>query len=120
MKSYNDDFYNLFNEIADLMSILSENPFKIRAYREAARRLKESVEPITKKNADKKRFDEIPGIGAALSAKMMEYIKDGKIKYLEKLRKQIPKPVRDLLKVPHLGPNRVRDLYIKLGIKSLD
>ena len=38
MKSYNEDFYNLFSEIADLMSLLSENPFKIRAYREAARR----------------------------------------------------------------------------------
>ena len=118
MKSYNDDFYRLFNEIADLMELISENPFKIRAYRTAARKIQESIEPITKKNADKKKFDELPGIGEAIADKMMQYIKTGKIKYLEKLRRTIPKPVRDMLSIPHLGPKRVRDLYINLGIKS--
>jgi len=118
MKSYNDDFYRLFNEIADLMELISENPFKIRAYRTAARKLKENIEPITKTNADKKKFDELPGIGEAIADKMMQYIKTGKIRYLEQLRRTIPKPVRDMLKIPHLGPKRVRDLYINLGIKS--
>ena len=118
MKSYNDDFYQLFNEIADLMELISENPFKIRAYRTAARKLKENIEPITKKNADKKEFDELPGIGEAIADKMMQYIKTGKIRYLEQLRRTIPKPVRDMLQIPHLGPKRVRDLYINLGIKS--
>jgi DNA polymerase (family X) len=118
MKSYNDDFYRLFNEIADLMELISENSFKIRAYRTAARRLKENIEPITKKNADKKKFEEIPGIGEAIADKMMQYIQTGGIKYLEQLRRTIPKPVRDMLNIPHLGPKRVRDLYINLGIKS--
>lgn len=118
MKSYNEDFYNLFNEIADLMSLLNENSFKIRAYREAARRLKEDFRPITKKDAKKEILKEIPRVGDALAEKMIQYIKTGKITYLERLRRQIPKAVRDLLRVPHLGPNRVRDLYINLGIKS--
>jgi len=118
MKSYNDDLYKLFNEIADLMSLLDENPFKIIAYRTAARRIKETWEPITKKNASKEKFMEIPRIGKALAEKMMQYVTKGKIDYLEKLRKQIPKPVRDLLQIPHLGPKRVRDLFINLGIKS--
>ena len=100
------------------MSILNENSFKIRAYREAARRLKEDFRPITKKDTDKKKLMEIPRIGEALADKIIQYVKTGKINYLERLRRQIPKPVRDLLKIPHLGPNRVRDLYINLGVKS--
>lgn len=118
MKSYNEDFYHLFSEIADLMSILSENSFKIRAYRDAARKLKEDVEPITKKMANKFTLKQIPGIGDALSEKMIQFMEEGKIDYLEKLRREIPEAVRDLLNIPHLGPNRVRDLYINLNIKS--
>jgi len=118
MKTYNEDFYRLFNEIADLMAILSENSFRIRAYREAARRIKEDIHPITKKNASKQAFQKLPGVGEAIAEKMMQYIETGKIPFLEKLRKQVPKPVRDLLNIPHLGPIRVRDLYINLGIKN--
>ena len=118
MKSYNDELSQHFNEIADLMSLLDENSFKIRAYREASRRLKEDFQPINKKNINKEKLMETPRIGEALADKIIQYVKTGKIKYLEKLRRQIPKPVRDLLKIPHLGPNRVRDLYINLGIKS--
>ncbi len=117
MKSYNEDFYRLFNEIADLMSLIDENSFKIRAYRTAARNLKERLEPITAK-ATPQKLMEIPGIGTALAEKMEQYLKTGKIPYLETLRRQIPKPVRELLKIPHLGPRRVRELYINLGVKS--
>jgi DNA polymerase (family X) len=118
MKSYNEDFARLFNEIADLMEIISENPFKIRAYRIAARRIGESVSPITAKNADKRKFEEIPGIGEAIAGKMMQYVKTGKIGYLEDLRKTVPRLVREMLDIPHLGPKRVRDLYINLGVRS--
>jgi len=117
MKSYNEDFYRLFNEFADLLALLNENSFKIRAYREAARRLKEG-EPITKRNCNKENFKKLPGVGENIANKMAEYIKTGKIGALEKLRKQVPKPVRDMLGIPHLGPSRVRGLYINLGIKS--
>ncbi|MBI5754864.1 hypothetical protein HZA41_01440 [Candidatus Peregrinibacteria bacterium] len=118
MKNFNEDLNKLFNEMADLLSILDENPFKIRAYRLAARRLKEDFRPITKKDAKKEVLKQIPGIGEALAEKMIQYIKTGKIEALEKLRRDIPKAVRELLDIPHLGPKRVRDLYINLGIKS--
>jgi len=118
MQTYNKDFYRLFNEIADLMAILSENSFKIRAYREAARRIKEELHPIRKNEASAQAFMKLPGIGEAIAGKMMEYIETGKIAFLEKLRKKVPKPVRELLEIPHLGPIRVRDLYIQLSIKN--
>jgi len=117
MKTYNEDFYHQFNEIADLLSILNENRFKIIAYQNAARFLKDA-DPIYKKGANEEEFRTYRGIGVDLSKKMMEYIETGKIKHLTELQKQIPKPVRDLLLIPHLGPNRVQDLYQKLGIKS--
>ena len=114
----NEELSQAFHEIADLMAILSENGFKIRAYREAARRIKEELHPITKKTASVKEFMKLPGIGEAIAKKMMEYIETGQIAFLEKLRKKVPKPVRDLLEIPHLGPIRVRDLYINLGVKN--
>lgn len=117
MKSYNEAFENHFNEIADLMSILGENNFKIRAYRDVARKMKEEIDPIYK-DITKKELKKTPGVGDALADKMIEFIETGKMNYLEKLRNQIPQAVRDLLKIPHLGPNRVRDLYLKLAIKS--
>ena len=118
MKSYNKDFHRLFNEIADLLAILAENSFKIIAYRRAARNIIESIEPITKKNASIQKFKEIPGVGNELANKMMEYIKTNKIKHLKDLQKQVPKTVRDLLQIPGLGPGRVRNLYLNLGIKT--
>jgi DNA polymerase (family X) len=118
MKSYNDDIYRLFNEIADLLSLLDENSFKIRAYRVVARRLKEDYRPITKKDAKEEVLRQIPGVGPALAEKMIQYIKEGKIDILEKLHRQIPQAVRDMLGIPHLGPKRVRQLFIDLGIKS--
>ena len=118
MKSYNNDFYNLFNEIADLMSIQGEGFFRVRAYREAARVIREEAEPITKKNATKDYLISLPRIGNAIADKIIQYIKTGKISYLERLRKEIPKPVRNMLKIPHLGPTRIKNLYINLGIKS--
>lgn len=117
MKSYNEELSEKFTEIGDLMSLLGENPFKIRAYYGAAQRIRQDFRPITKKDT-KETLMEMPRVGIALAEKMTEYMKKGKISYLEKLRKQIPKAVRDMLKIPHLGPKRVRGLYINLGIKS--
>lgn len=118
MKKYNNDFYKLFNEIADLMGILGEGFFRIRAYREAARVLKEESDPITKQNASEAEFLQINRIGKALAQKMMEYIKTGKIRFLEDLRLKVPKSVRAILKIPGLGPGRIGKLFLIAGITS--
>ncbi len=118
MKSYNDDLASAFNEIADLLSILDDNVFKIIAYRRAARRLKEEFRPLTKKDAKVEVLKKIPGVGPAIAEKMIQFMKEGKIDLLEKLHRQIPEAVREMLGIPHLGPKRVRQLFIDLGIKS--
>ena len=88
MKTYNEDFYKLFGEIADLLAITGGGFFQVRAYQEASRLLKEEAFPITKKNASVEAFMALPRIGEALAAKMMEYIETGKMHYLEELRAQ--------------------------------
>jgi len=118
MKNYNKTFYKLFNEIADLMSIKGEGFFKTRAYREGARVLVEEADKIRKENASVEEFLKINRIGKALANKMMEYIETGEMKHLEELRLEVPKSVRNLMKIPGLGPGRVGKLYFEVGIDS--
>lgn len=118
MKTYNEDFYKLLNEIADLLAITGAGFFQVRAYREAARVLMDEAEPITKKNASIAAFKALPRIGDAIAEKMMSYIKTGKIKALEELRKEVPKGVRELLKIPNLGPGRIGKLYFMAGVSN--
>lgn len=118
MKTYNKKLADAFSEIADLMGILGEGFFRVRAYREAARVLTEETEPITKKNTDEKEFLAIPRIGKALAAKMMELIETGKMRLLDELRIQVPKSVRALLKIPGLGPGRIGKIFLLAGITT--
>ncbi|MBU0577212.1 type-X family DNA polymerase [Patescibacteria group bacterium] len=117
MTPLNKKIYQLFNEIADLMGIMGEGFFRIRAYREAGRVLMEEADPITNKTT-KKQLLQINRIGDALADKILEYIKTGHIHFLEDLRLQVPKSVRDMLKIPGLGAGRVGKLYFLAGIKS--
>ncbi|MBI5411674.1 hypothetical protein HZA43_00685 [Candidatus Peregrinibacteria bacterium] len=116
-KIYNEELSQAFHEIADLMSLLDENSFKIRAYRKAAENIR-NAPPITVKRQNIESFRKIPGVGDAIAEKMMQYVRKGEISALEQLRTAIPQTVRDLLAIPYLGPKRVRDLYLTLGIQS--
>lgn len=117
MKRYNKKIYTAFNEIADLMGIMGEGFFRVRAYREAGRVIMEEADTITEKTT-KKELLEISRIGQALADKILELIKTGNIKFLDKLREEIPKSVRNLLKIPGLGPGRIGKLYFLADIKT--
>ncbi|MGH6830967.1 MAG: DNA polymerase III, partial [Methylocella sp.] len=98
----------IFDEIANLLDIQGANPFRIRAYRNAARTiggLGTDVRSMVEKGADLK---ELPGIGNDLSAKITEIAQTGKSSLLERLRREVPPAVTELLKIPGLGPKRVR------------
>ncbi|MEK7197279.1 MAG: helix-hairpin-helix domain-containing protein, partial [Nitrospirota bacterium] len=108
----------IFNEIADLLEIKGENPFRIRAYRRAA----QNLEGLTKDVAALSREEllEIPGIGHDLAEKIEEYIKTEKVKSLEDIKKEVPEGLAALLSVPGLGPKTAKLLYEKLKIKNVD
>lgn len=101
-----------------MLEIKDDNPFKVRAYRKAAQNLEalsEDVEELAKKG----RLTEIPGIGKDLANKIMEFFATGKIADHERLRKEIPLSLLELLSIPGVGPKKAKLLYEKLGIKSV-
>jgi len=120
MPVHNADIAAIFEEIAELLEIQNENPFRIRAYRNAARQLEGMGVPVADMVAKDEDLTELPGIGDDLAAKITEIVATGQCKALEKLRKQIPPSITELLKIPGLGPKRVRALYDRLKVKSID
>lgn len=110
----------IFHEIADLLDIKGENPFRVRSYRNAGlviEGLPENVKAIVEKN--EKELEEIPGIGKSIHEKIVEILKTGKCSYHQELLKKLPSGILELLKVSGVGPKKVRLLYEKLGIKNV-
>jgi len=114
----NREISRIFNEIADMLEIKGENPFRIRAYRRAAMNIEGISKDITEISKDE--LIKIPGIGQDLAGKIDEYIKTGKIQAYEDLKKEIPEGLSMLLNVPNLGPKTAKLLYEKLNIKNID
>jgi DNA polymerase (family 10) len=112
------DVSEILSDIATLLELKGDNPFKIRAYEQGARiveGLGDQLEPLVREG----RLHEHKGIGPALSEKITELVTTGRLAYYDELRKEFPATIFDLLKIPGLGPKRVRLLYQKLGIRSL-
>jgi DNA polymerase (family 10) len=109
----------IFEEIADLLEIKGENPFRIRAYRKAVLSIETLTEDL-KNLIEERRLEKIPGIGKDLAQKIEEIVKTGTVEQLEKLRKEIPPSLIELLSVPGLGPKTAKVIYDNLKIKSID
>ncbi|GIW09357.1 MAG: DNA polymerase/3'-5' exonuclease PolX [Chloroflexi bacterium] len=111
----NAELADLFEEIGDLLEIQGENPFKVRAYRRAAEVLRELPQPAAALDPAELRF--IPGIGEAIAAKIVERVSTGSLAFLDRLHQQIPPSVRELVRVPGIGPKTAARL-LKNGIVS--
>jgi len=120
MPVYNVDIANVFDEIADYLEIDGENPFRVRAYRNAARTVRGLGPELKDMVAQEEDLTQLPGIGKELTAKIHEILDTGTARALKKLQDKIPPEVRQILKLPNLGPKRVRVLYHDLKIQSLD
>ncbi|MEK7716334.1 MAG: DNA polymerase/3'-5' exonuclease PolX [Pseudomonadota bacterium] len=120
MPVHNADIATLFEEIADLLEIENANPFRVRAYRNAARQLQGMGVAASDMVAGGEDLTELPGIGEDLAAKIQEIVETGKCQFLEKLRKKTPPTITELLKIPGLGPKRVRALYHELDVHTLE
>jgi DNA polymerase (family 10) len=120
MPVHNADIARVFEEIADLLEIDNANPFRVRAYRNAARQVEGMGVPVADMVTKGEDLTELPGIGDDLAAKIKEMVETGKCQSLEKLRKKTPPSVTELLKIPGLGPKRVRALYHELDVQTLE
>ena len=114
----NQEIVRIFNDIADLLEIKGENPFRIRAYRRAALNIESLSTDIALTPKDE--LMEIPGIGQDLAGKILEYIQTGKMQAYEDLKKEVPEGLSGLLSVPSLGPKTAKLLFEKLQVKDLD
>ena len=108
----------VLGQIADLLEIKGANPFKIRAYRNAADIVATTPEQIVDLS-DEDLLD-IPGIGRDLAAKTRKLADRGTLAYHDELLQEYPRTLLELLELPGLGPRTVARLYHELGITSLD
>jgi DNA polymerase (family X) len=109
----------ILSELAVLMDLKGENPFKVRAYENAAR----VVEGLTDDIGElvrSKTIGEVKGIGKGLAEKITELVITGKLEYYEELKSSFPKGVPEMLRIQGLGPKKVKVLYEKLHIESVE
>ncbi len=120
MAIHNEDVAAIFDEIADLLEIEEANPFRVRAYRNAARTVRGLGRELSELLAEGMDLTALAGIGKELAAKIQEILETGTAAALEKLHKKVPASLEELLKIPGLGPKRVKALYQALGIENLE
>jgi DNA polymerase (family X) len=105
-------------EIATLLELKDENPFKIRAYQNAAR----SIEAFGASFSDlqnQETLEKIPGVGKAIAAKISELATTGGLKFLDELRAEFPAAILELFSIPGLGAKKIKALYEQLKISSI-
>lgn len=115
--SRNEEVGALFDEYADLLSITNGDPYKVRAYARAAR-------AIASYHMDVDRLDvaqlcRIPNVGKAIAEKIVEFVRTGQVRAVEAARLRIPPGVRELTRVPTLGPRKAMLLHEQLDISSV-
>ncbi len=116
----NQEVANILYEIADFLD-MDDTPFRPLAYKKAANsleNLEEDIETIYKRGGTKE-LEKISGIGEHIALRIEEYLKKGKIGYLQELRKKIPVDIENLTMIEGMGPKTVKTLYQELNIKNL-
>jgi len=109
----------VLEEIATLLELKDENPFKIRAYANAARSL-ETFGGNLSDLQDEEALAKIPGVGKAIAAKIKELAATGKLKYLEELRAEFPAAILELFLILGLGAKKIKALYEQLHVSSVE
>ena len=116
----NEKISKHLSQLADLLEFTGANSFRLRAYRNGSRIIKElpeSIESMIEANQDLTKLD---GIGKGVAEKCHELVSSGRLKQLDEILETVPKTVLDLLNVPKLGPKKCAALFNELGIQSLD
>ena len=115
----NVELSQIFDQIAKILKIKGENPFKIRAYENIVsvlNSLPTDIESIYRKG----ELNDIPGVGKAIAKKIEEYLTTNKLEYYEKLKETIPSGVIGFLDILEIGPKTARLLYEQLGVDSIE
>ena len=117
----NSRIADMFDQIADLLEFQAANPFRVRAYRNGARVIRDLPEPVTAILDDENRkLTDIEGIGKDLADKVKTLADTGELPQLTKLLQEVPETVLAMMRVPGLGPKKAAVLFKELGVATLE
>src|SRR5437667_9017945 len=114
-----EDIASVLEKIATLLELKDENPFKVRAYTNAARAI-ETFGANVSSFQDEEAVAKIPGIGKSIALKIKELSETGSLKYFQELTAEFPPGVLELFSLPGLGAKKIKALHDKLGINSIE
>ena len=107
-------------QMANLLEIQSANPFRVRAYRNAARTVDSQVTPLRKMVEAGDDLTELPAIGKDMASHIEELISTGQLTALDELAASVPRSLIDVMELPGVGPKKARKLWQELGVESID
>ncbi|MFW6269515.1 MAG: DNA polymerase/3'-5' exonuclease PolX [Bacillota bacterium] len=119
MPVYNREIAQILNKMADLLEIKDDNPFRIRAYRNASNTISQLSENVRNMVEEDRDLTELPGIGNDLSQKIEEIVNTGDLKELRELEEEIPPGLSEMMNLSQLGSKRVKKIYEELGIETV-
>ena len=120
MPVQNAEIAAMFDQTADLLEIRGENQFRVRAYRRAARTIEGLPQSVRSLLVVETDLSKLPGIGKDLAGKIADIVKSGHFQVLDSLKKKLPGQLGDMAALPGLGPKRVKLLYTRLKVRTLD
>lgn len=120
MPVHNSEIAAMFDELADLLEIEGANPFRIRAYRNAARVIGGQSTSMADLLSSGHDLTRLPGIGEDLAEKIKTIVETGKLPVLEEVAGRVPAALSELMHIEGLGPKRVKTLYEKLKVNSVE
>jgi DNA polymerase (family X) len=117
----NQEIALVFRRLADLLELQDENPFKIRSYRNAAETIEDMTVPLGElvREGGAEKLRQLPGIGEAISKKIIELLETGTFKSYEEVKAEIPETVLDLLQIEGIGLKTLQLLYRQFHITNL-
>jgi DNA polymerase (family 10) len=116
----NVEIARALREVADLLEVRGENPFKVRAYRNAARTIEGLTRPLADLVREGADLEEIPSIGKDMAGYITELVRTGRLRRLEELERKIPHGVAELMRLEGVGPKKAMTLHRELGVRNID
>jgi DNA polymerase (family 10) len=116
----NVEIARALREVADLLEVRGENPFKVRAYRNAARTIEGLTRPLAELVREGADLEELPSIGKDMAGYITELVRTGRLRRLEELERKIPHGVAELMRLEGVGPKKAMTLHRELGIRTID